>query len=33
MLDELVQWLKDRLPSTYLVNNDPYYDHDISIWI
>ncbi|CAF4619327.1 unnamed protein product [Rotaria sp. Silwood2] len=33
ILDELVQWLKDRLPSTYLINNDPYYDHDISIWI
>jgi hypothetical protein len=32
-LDELVQWLKVRLPSTCLIINDPYYVHNISIWI
>ncbi|CAF1267520.1 unnamed protein product [Rotaria sordida] len=33
VLDELVQWLKDELPSTYLISADPHYTHDISIWI
>ncbi|CAF3100682.1 unnamed protein product, partial [Rotaria sp. Silwood2] len=33
MSDELVQWLKDRLASTYLINNDSYYEQDISIRI
>jgi hypothetical protein len=32
-LDQLVQWLKVRLPSTCLILNDPYYVHNISIWI
>ncbi|CAF4967113.1 unnamed protein product, partial [Rotaria sp. Silwood1] len=34
MIDQLVQWLKDHLPSTYLVINDPHYSSNvISIWI
>ena len=34
MIDQLVQWLKDHLPSTYLVVNDPHYGSNvISIWI
>jgi len=33
VLVQLVQWLKDHLPSTCLVVNDSYYNHDISIWI
>jgi len=34
MMDQLVQWLKDHLPSTYMIVNDPYYGSNvISIWI
>ncbi|CAF2971296.1 unnamed protein product [Rotaria sp. Silwood2] len=34
MIDQLVQWLKDHLPPTYLVINDPHYGNNvISIWI
>jgi hypothetical protein len=33
ILDELVQWLKDRLLSTCSVMNGSHYNHNISIWI
>jgi hypothetical protein len=33
-INQLVQWLKDHLPSTYLVVNDSQYGHNtIIIWI
>ncbi|CAF0898389.1 unnamed protein product [Rotaria sordida] len=31
--DELVQWLKDQLPSACLVINDSYCNYHISIWV
>jgi hypothetical protein len=31
--DEIVQWLKDRLPSTCLILRNPNSVNNISIWI
>ncbi|CAF4377230.1 unnamed protein product, partial [Rotaria magnacalcarata] len=31
--NELIQWLRDHLPSTCLVIKDLYYVHNIIIWI
>ena len=31
--DELVKWLRQRLPSTCTITRDTYYVHDILLWI
>ncbi|CAF1150434.1 unnamed protein product [Adineta steineri] len=31
--DELVEWLRQRLPSTCTITRDTYYVHDILLWI
>jgi hypothetical protein len=31
--DELVEWLKERLPSTYAISRDPFFINHIRIWI
>ncbi len=31
--DDLIQWLKHRLPSTCLINHHSYDEYRISIWI
>jgi hypothetical protein len=31
--DEPVEWLKERLPSTYRISRDPYFVNHIRIWI
>ncbi|CAF1515049.1 unnamed protein product [Rotaria sordida] len=32
-IDEVIKWLKDRLPSTYLIVEDPNWSYHLQIWI